>query len=385
MEILKYLKNLFSTLSEIAPQNKAANEQKQPEKREYTVKNGDTLYSIAKANGISCEELKKANGLKKDGLSIGQTMTIPEAKLLNKNSQSVFESKIIKEEGFSYDKEAPPAKINGPAALYSKPSIHKIKSGETLSSIEKKYGLRQGELADNNKNLGNTLSIGQSIKIPEHVQVHNIKSTQDVAEATGLSVSFLKKLEEFEGKNHSMKGNPTIGTGHYPFSNFDKKYYATRRLNDTEINRLLAQDLIKAQSKIKQQIGEGAYNKLNQKQREALTDFVFNRGESTFASKECKPLRDALMKGNYSVVAANLDHNTDYNTKEVEFGLSKRRLFEMSHFCDGKFDKTILKAAQRVYDEGREAARKKGTHKNIIYGNNKEILEMFNGQIKVKP
>ena len=49
----------------------------------YTVKKGDTLYSIAQrykiANmyGITVNELKKANNLTSDILQIGQILTIP--------------------------------------------------------------------------------------------------------------------------------------------------------------------------------------------------------------------------------------------------------------------------------------------------------------------
>ena len=44
----------------------------------YTVKNGDSLYKIAKNYpGISAEDIKKANGLKSDNIKAGQKLTIP--------------------------------------------------------------------------------------------------------------------------------------------------------------------------------------------------------------------------------------------------------------------------------------------------------------------
>ena len=43
----------------------------------YTVKRGDTLWSIAKDNNISVNELKEANNLTSNLLSIGQTIIIP--------------------------------------------------------------------------------------------------------------------------------------------------------------------------------------------------------------------------------------------------------------------------------------------------------------------
>lgn len=43
----------------------------------YVVKKGDTLYKIANTYGISVDELKKANNLTTNNLSIGQTLNIP--------------------------------------------------------------------------------------------------------------------------------------------------------------------------------------------------------------------------------------------------------------------------------------------------------------------
>jgi N-acetylmuramoyl-L-alanine amidase len=43
----------------------------------YVVKNGDTLYKIAQAHGISVQSLKAANNLKSDTIYVGQALTIP--------------------------------------------------------------------------------------------------------------------------------------------------------------------------------------------------------------------------------------------------------------------------------------------------------------------
>ena len=46
----------------------------------YTVKSGDSLWSIAKVNNITVDELKEANNLNSNLLSIGQILIIPEQK-----------------------------------------------------------------------------------------------------------------------------------------------------------------------------------------------------------------------------------------------------------------------------------------------------------------
>ena len=45
--------------------------------KNYTVKPGDTLYSIANNNNLTVDSLKKANNLTSNLLSIGQQLIIP--------------------------------------------------------------------------------------------------------------------------------------------------------------------------------------------------------------------------------------------------------------------------------------------------------------------
>lgn len=101
----------------------------------YTVKSGDSLYSIAQKNNLTVQELKNYNNLTSDVLQIGQTIRIP----------------IVANEQLPTDNY-----IN-----------YIVKSGDSLYSIGKKYGFTVQELIDYN-NLDNTvLSIGQVIKIPK--------------------------------------------------------------------------------------------------------------------------------------------------------------------------------------------------------------------------
>lgn len=108
----------------------------EPEKEEeepqtgdyYIVKNGDTLYGIARNYGISVEELKDANGLTNNILSIGQKLIIPQ----KSNNQTVYI----------------------------------VKSGDSLYSIATRYGITVVDLKKANNLSSNLLSIGQKIIIP---------------------------------------------------------------------------------------------------------------------------------------------------------------------------------------------------------------------------
>lgn len=47
-------------------------------KQIYTVKTGDTLWSIAKSFNVSVDDLKNANNLTTNLLTVGQNLTIPQ-------------------------------------------------------------------------------------------------------------------------------------------------------------------------------------------------------------------------------------------------------------------------------------------------------------------
>lgn len=56
--------------------------------KKYKVKSGDTLGAIASRNGLTVAALKKANGLRSDRISIGQSLTIPAKSTSSKKSTS---------------------------------------------------------------------------------------------------------------------------------------------------------------------------------------------------------------------------------------------------------------------------------------------------------
>ena len=56
--------------------NKKEKKKKVKDDANYTVKKGDTLYSLSKKYNISIDEIKKNNNLKNNQLSIGQKLKI---------------------------------------------------------------------------------------------------------------------------------------------------------------------------------------------------------------------------------------------------------------------------------------------------------------------
>lgn len=97
----------------------------------YTVKSGDTLYSIASKYNVSVNDIKDINNLSSNNLSIGQQLKIP-------------------------------VLVSSPSNKYE---TYVVKSGDTLYSIAKKYNVTVSELKELNNLGNNNLFIGQVLRI----------------------------------------------------------------------------------------------------------------------------------------------------------------------------------------------------------------------------
>lgn len=115
-----------------------------PNYTKYTVKKGDSLYSISKKYGISVDTIMKDNALKSNVLSIGQ--------VLNIRIPDVEESLGVECFGSDYT----------PPATYQ---TYTVKSGDSLWSISKKFNTSVDSIKKKNNLTSNLLSIGQVLKI----------------------------------------------------------------------------------------------------------------------------------------------------------------------------------------------------------------------------
>lgn len=266
-------------------------------------------------------------------------------------------------------------------------TVHTVKKGETLYSIEKKYGMRAGELAYLNNINANSLKVGQKIKIPERYNVGKPANKNDVAKLLGFSPKFIDDLMTFEGKKDVHRifsdkvGNATIGYGHLLDTAFEKKYYKNRKLSDIEVYTLLAKDLIEAENIVRISIGSENYEKLSQNQKQAVVDFVFSRGGGTFNSEVCDELREGLIEGDNDKAATNLTYNRSIKTGQVMNGLTKRRLYEMAMFAGDNKSDEVLDAARDLFEEGLRSAKKEKLNDGTIAAFKRDVQNWFDGQI----
>lgn len=120
------------------------NEMKLPSYKNYVVKKGDNLYSIARNNNISVDTIIKDNSLSSNVLQIGQVLKIR----ANDNTEEI-------EECFGED--------YNPNLDTS--TIYIVKKGDSLYSIAKKFNTTVDSIKKRNNLTTNLLSIGQQLKI----------------------------------------------------------------------------------------------------------------------------------------------------------------------------------------------------------------------------
>ena len=180
----------------------------------YTVKSGDTLWSISKKYGITVDELKQINNLSNNLLSVGQNLIIPTMDvnettytvkkgdtlytLANKFNTSVDNLKSIN--NLTTDTLSIGQILKIPANnMEDSNNSYIVKSGDTLYSIAKQYNTSVSDLKQINGLTSDILSIGQVLKIPSTSEsiVYTVKkgdTLYSIAKEFGTTVNAITNL-----------------------------------------------------------------------------------------------------------------------------------------------------------------------------------------------
>ena len=158
----------------------------------YLVKKGDSLYAIARSYGITVDELKKANNLSSNNLSIGMVLTIPKENVSNENvyivkpgdslykianmyGMSVNELKALNNLSSNLLSIGQELKVKESANIPANTYI--VVSGDSLYSIAKRFNISVDELKRVNNKTSNLLSIGEKLIIPDSTTLNYISYT----------------------------------------------------------------------------------------------------------------------------------------------------------------------------------------------------------------
>ncbi len=193
----------------------------------YVVKKGDTLWSIARAYGLTVDKLKSLNNLTSNNLTIGDSLIVKDSSGNNDNSSSVDNNKyyIVKKGDSLYSiarrnnmtvdelKSLNNLTSNilsiGQKLIISSGSnvpnnVYVVKKGDTLWSIANNFNVSVNDLKNANNKSNNSLSIGEQLIIPgkstgENVStiIYTVKSGDNlysIARRYNVTVNEIKSL-----------------------------------------------------------------------------------------------------------------------------------------------------------------------------------------------
>ena len=140
------------------------------ETNSYVVKKGDTLSIIASKYRVSVKDLKNANSMKGDKVTVGMRLVIPNS-TLSKN-------------------------VEPKTPVISDNSKYIVQKADSISSIAKRYGVSQVELKRANNIKGNTINSGQFLKVPTKIDVKDELVIEDVkVENNDTQIRSLPEIE----------------------------------------------------------------------------------------------------------------------------------------------------------------------------------------------
>jgi N-acetylmuramoyl-L-alanine amidase len=146
---------------------------KAPEPTKHKVKSGESLSVIAKRYGRSSKQFQAYNNLSSSRLLVGQTLKIPSSNYV----------------------------------VPTRPASHTVSSGESLSVIANKYDITTRQLKQFNNLRSNALKVGQKLKIPLAnfvIKKHKVRSGESlsvIAKRYGTTTSAIMSTNKLRSKS----------------------------------------------------------------------------------------------------------------------------------------------------------------------------------------
>ena len=205
----------------------------------YTVKKGDSLYSIAKKYNTTVNNIIDINNLTNTSLYIGQQLRIPEnytegdlvaPNFINytvKRGDSLYS--IAKEYGTTINEITQDNSLTNPTTAVLecfgedftpddtiidstvKMAEYVVKKGDSLYSIAKKYNTTVSNIVSLNNLSTNNLSIGQILKIPTSNNIDKMYTVKKGDTLYSIARTFNTTVDSIKSKNNISTNSLTIG------------------------------------------------------------------------------------------------------------------------------------------------------------------------------
>ena len=234
----------------------------------YTVKAGDSLYSIALKYGISVNELKNANNLTSNIIMVGQVLRIPSA--VDETEENIYVVKsgdslysIAKKYNTTVDNLKNlnnltsnvlmiGQKLLVPTVNNNSSSIYVVQNGDSLYKIAQKYNTTVNDIKSLNNLSSDVLMIGQTLKIPTNTSnsttsgnntTYTVKSGDSlykIAQRYNTTVTAIKRLNGLSSDNLSIGQQLLIPSSTsettYTVQSGDSLYSIAKKFNTTVDN-----------------------------------------------------------------------------------------------------------------------------------------------------
>ncbi len=231
----------------------------------YTVKRGDTLYSIAQKFNTTVSDIKSLNNLISNNLSIGQQLKIPttevEEEFINytvklgdtlytiAQNYGLSVNDIIEYNNLGTTVLTPNQVLKLPTNVELNENIYIVKPGDTLYSIAQNFNTTVNEIITLNNLSNNTLTIGQQLQIPTTIVeetdyvVYEVKPNDtlySIARVYDTNVSAIKAYNNLTSDILSIGqilqipiSEVTTEYQNYQVTNGDTLYSIANRFNTT--------------------------------------------------------------------------------------------------------------------------------------------------------
>ena len=192
----------------------------------YTVKSGDSLWSIARKNNISVSALKEANGLTSSMLSIGQVLKIPTEEVVpqKKNTYVVQSGDNLYKIASRFNTTVSDImNLNNLTTtnlsigqVLEIPSIDSedtyiVESGDSLYKIAGNYNTTVNNLISLNNLSTTNLSIGQVLKVPVASKMDGTYIVQRGDSLWSIAKKFSTTVDAIKQANNLTSNNLSIG------------------------------------------------------------------------------------------------------------------------------------------------------------------------------
>lgn len=174
-----YVPSQYKTIAESKANHLKSHRIAQSGIEHHKVRRGDSLYRIASIYGTSVRRIKELNGLRRNRIYIGQKLKVTGTKSQAKRT------------------------VASQSKSSTKYSSHRVRRGENLSLIARKYGMSVRSLKKLNRMRSSKILVGQRLKVKMAGKLYTVKRGDNlylIARKYGLSVNKIVRANSLNSK-----------------------------------------------------------------------------------------------------------------------------------------------------------------------------------------